>query len=416
MIESGAMFFVSADTTQDTPDKAADDLLRQIEQKAGGTPHYHAVFIFISTQFTEEIETITERLTARLQPDILLGCSAEGVIGSDKEIESVPAISVVAAHLPGVEITPFALQPGSSDWHQMLLDADKFCQVVDLPADTRLVVLLSDQFSTPIDDVLFSFNSCYPGIPVVGGMSSGALRVHGNALLVNKTVTREGAVGVAFSGALSVDVIVSQGCRPIWRPFRVEAARRNEIYSLEGRAPLAWIQDLIPTLPEEDRALLQNGIFVGRAIQHRDREEAPGAAAEPLGRGDFLISGLVGIDQENGAIAISDSVMEGETIQFHLRDALTAQEDLEMMLIPQMFRPPAGGGLLFACNGRGRRLYDYPNGDISIIQQNFEHLNLAGFFCAGEIGPVGGQNFLHGHSLSLAIFRPLGEDKSASAL
>ena len=398
---SDPMVFVSADATHSTADGVVDALLAQVMEARAG---FDAVFTFISSQFTQDMERISDRLSASLSPGVLLGCTAEGVIGNEQEIEAGPAISLVAARLPGVRLTPFALQRGSSDWHRTLLDADKFCHAVEIPQDTQLIVLLSDPFSTPIDDVLHSFNNWYPGIPIVGGMASGSLRPNGNALLVNRQITQEGTVGVALSGGLSVDVIVSQGCRPIWRPFRVTAAHRNEIYSLEERSPLGWIQDLIPTLSEEDRLLLQNGLFVGRAIKRGGQAGVP--PPEQLGRGDFLIRGLVGINQENGAIAISDSVLDGEMIQFHLRYALTAQEDLEMMLIPQMFRQPPSGGLLFACNGRGTRLYDHPNGDISIIRNNLENLNLAGFFCAGEIGPVRGKNFLHGHSISLALFRP----------
>ena len=395
------MVFISADATHNTADGVIDSLLAQVGEVTSG---FDVAFTFISSQFTQDTALITERLSASLEPGVLLGCTAEGVIGNEQEIEAKPAISLLAARLPGVKLTPFALQRGSGDWHRVLLDADKFCQAVEIPQDTQLIVLLSDPFSTPIDDVLHSFNNWYPGIPIVGGMASGSLRPNGNALMVNKQTTQEGTVGVALSGALSVDVIVSQGCRPIWRPFKVTAAHRNEIHSLEDRSPLAWIQDLIPTLSEEDRLLLQNGLFVGRAIKRGGEADLPTPGL--LGRGDFLIRGLVGINQENGAIAISDSVLDGEIIQFHLRDALTAQEDLEMMLIPQMFRQPPSGGLLFACNGRGTRLYDHPNGDISIIQNNFENLNLAGFFCAGEIGPVGSKNFLHGHSICMALFRP----------
>jgi small ligand-binding sensory domain FIST len=282
-------------------------------------------------------------------------------------------------------------------WPKLLLDAEEFRRAVAAPLDTRLFLLLGDPFSTPMDDLLEAFNEHFPGIPVVGGMASGALRPEGNTLWIGENITHEGAVGIAFAGAFEADVVVSQGCRPIWRPFKVDSAHRNVIFNLEGRPPLAWIQDLIPELSEEDRLLLQNGLFVGRSIK-------PGQ--ETLGRGDFLIRGVIGIDQQSGAIAIGDSIMEGETVQFHVRDALAATEDLEMMLIPQAFRLPPSGALLFSCNGRGLRLYDRPNGDISVVQANLQDTHLAGFFCAGEIGPIGGTNFLHGHTASLVIFRP----------
>jgi small ligand-binding sensory domain FIST len=168
------------------------------------------------------------------------------------------------------------------------------------------------------------------------------------------------------------------------------------IYALDDHSPLRWIQDLVPELSIVDRSLLQSGLFVGRALDSQ---------REVLGCGDFLIRGVIGIDQQKGSIAVGGLVEEGEMIQFHLRDAITAKEDLEMMLVPQSFRQPPAGGILFTCNGRGTKLYDHPDGDISVIQDNLSGIPLAGFFCAGEIGPVGSRNFLHGHTASLVLFR-----------
>jgi len=362
----GGMAFASAVTTQERADSAVDDLALQIRTQFGAITESQTidlVIVFLSTHFTQLVREIVGGLRSALNPEVLLGCTTEGVIGREEEIEDSPAITLVAALLPEIELAPFILQAADTDWHKLLLDQEEFRCIVEAPADTRLIIALGDPFSTPMDDVLESFNQCYQGIPVIGGMASGALRPNGNALFLDDQITHEGIVGVALAGALDVDVVVSQGCRPIWRPFKVGSAHRNIIHDLEGRPPLAWLQDLIPELPVEDRALLQKGLFVGRATS---------AELESLGRGDFLIRGVMGIDQRSGAIAIGDSVIEGEVIQFHLRDALTAQEDLEMMLIPQAFREPPKGGLLFSCNGRGLRLYDYPNGDISVIQRSLE--------------------------------------------
>lgn len=398
------MFFISAATTETEAGAAIRALAEQVESQAEERlgdelpPGWiDLAIVFVSAHFTHTIRQVVEGIQAELHPAMMLGCTAEGVVGSEQEIEETPAIALVAAHLPGAQVSPFILQPSDTDWHKLLLDSDEFRRMIGAPQDTRLFILLGDPFSAPMDDVLEAFNVNYGGIPVVGGMASGALRAGGNALWVNEQVIHEGVLGVSISGAVDVDVVVSQGCRPIWRPFKVISAHHNVIFNLEGRPPLAWLQDLIPELSDDDRALLQNGLFVGCSIK-------PGQ--EQLGRGDFIIRGVVGIDQQSGAIAIGDSVMDGETIQFHLRDALTAKEDLEMMLIPQTFRPLPSGALLFLCNGRGTRLYDHPNGDISVIQANLEGTHLAGFFCAGEIGPIGGTNFLHGHTASLVFFRP----------
>jgi small ligand-binding sensory domain FIST len=385
------MRFLSALTTRRDVNGAIDDLVRQV---SGKEPDL--LVVFISADFTHEVRGIVEGLRAAIRPHTLLGCTAEGVVSRDCEVENEPALSMIAGWLPEVELTPIILQASASDWHSFLMSEEEFCCLLGAPEDTHLIMLLGDPFSTPMDDLLASFNKNCPDIPLVGGMASGSLRPQSNALFINDQITHEGVVGVAFSGKVEVDIVVSQGCRPIWRPFKVVTARQNVIFNLEGRPPLAWLQDLIPELSEEDRALLQNGLFVGRSIK---------TDQEVLGRGDFVIRGVMGIDQESGAIAIGDSIMDGQVIQFHLRDAVTAQEDLEMMLIPQMFRQPPSGALLFTCNGRGTRLYDRPNGDISVIQRNIQDTPLAGFFCAGEIGPLGNLNFIHGHTATLVLFR-----------
>jgi len=391
--------FLSAYTVEDDFSNAIRDLAAQIESRRQDWPEggrIDLVVVFLSPHFTGESRAIIQGLLRELAPRALVGCTAEGVICRDQEIEEQSAIALAGAHFPDSQMTPFVLQP--SNWPNLLLDVDEFQRRVGVPSETNFILMFADPFSTPMDDVLVAFNRDYPKVPIAGGMASGALRRYGNALFVDDVVINEGAVGVAISGSFDVDLVVSQGCRPIWRPFRVDRARLNTIYNIEGRSPLEWIEQLTPQLPEEDRDLLKNGLFVGRAIQP-DLEE--------LGRGDFLIRGVIGVDHEDGSIVIGDSIMDGETIQFHLRDAVTAKEDLEMMLVPQAFRQPPSGGLLFSCNGRGTRLYDHPDGDISIIQNAFPGIPVAGFFCAGELGPIGGQNFLHGQTASLALFRSI---------
>lgn len=385
--------FASASSLNPSLPDAVDEVVAQVREGLN-EERPHMALAFLSGDFALEPRQVAKGLLAGLDPRVLIGCTAEGVIAREREIEGLTAITLAAATLPGVEVSPFFLQ--ARNWPSLLLDGEELKRMVDAPNETRLFITLGDPFSSPMDDVLVAFNQNYPGIPMVGGMASAALRPHGNALFINDRVTTEGIVGAALAGALEADVIVSQGCRPIWDPFVVQECRRNLIMNLEGRTPLAWIEELVPKLSEEDRALLQKGLFVGRAVK---------TGRETIGRGDFLIRGVVGVDQESGAIAIGDSVQEGETVQFHIRDALTAREDLEMMLIPQSFREPPEGALLFTCNGRGTRLFDYPDGDVSVINSSLGETPLAGFFCAGEIGPIGGHNFLHGQTASLVLFR-----------
>jgi small ligand-binding sensory domain FIST len=391
------MRFASAITTEREVEEAGRALTGQIEAQMGSHP-LDLALVFLSPHFRVIAADLAAGLQANLNPRLIIGCTAEGVIGREQEVEREPAIALIAAHLPGVELTPFTLQ--SMDWRRTLSQAAGLRQTVAAPDATKLFMLLADPFTTPMDAVLEAFNTYYPDLPIIGGMASGSQRAGGNALLFNDRILNNGAVGVAFAGAFEVDIIVSQGCRPVGQPFTVTGARENVIFSLEGEPPLMRIQELVMGLAPSDRALLQHGLFIGRAV---------GGEREALGRGDFLIRGVMGLDQESGVMVVGDYINEGETVQFHLRDASTAEEDLEMMLAPQLLFDPPCGGFLFSCNGRGTRLYDHPNGDISIIQKVMGGIDLAGFFCAGEIGPIGNKNFLHGHTASLALFRPQAE-------
>lgn len=397
-VREGQMQFSSASTTKPHLEEAVAEIIAQIEgQMQGLTSDF--VQVFLTPHFRIMANALVDKLQAALKPKVLLGCTAESVIDRQHEIEQKPAISLVAAHLPGVELVPFKLQ--AMHWEEMVGTAPAFQQVVGASEETKLFILLGDPFTTPIDQVLTAFNRFYPQRPIIGGLASGSHRAGGNALLYNDQVLKNGAVGVAFSGPLEIDIIVSQGCRPVGQPLTVTKVRENVVLTLEGEPPLIQLQRMINELSAADQALLQHGLFIGRAINSNQKV---------LGRGDFLIRGVMGLDRQNGAMVVGDQIAQGEKIQFHLRDASTAEEDLEMMLTPQMLYEPPTGALLFSCNGRGTRLYDHPDGDISTLRKIVGEINLAGFFCAGEIGPVGGQNFLHGHTASIALFRPLSEE------
>lgn len=386
--------FVSAVTTESLLQDALHRLEAQIRLKLGDKSPDLAVFFF-SPHFREHARQLRDELREILQVEHLIGFSADGVIGSQVEIEQQPAISLLAARLPGVEITPFGLQP--DNWQLLFSDPQVFQQFVHAPEDVRLFLLFGDPFSTPMSELLEAFNRFYPGVPVAGGMASAGMAPGNNTLILNERVSPAGAVGVALSGNLDVDLVVSQGCRPIGKPLTVTAAHKNQVLGLENEPALFQIEYILDELREEEQELLKKGLYIGRAVDPNQ---------ERYGRGDFLIRGVTGVNRHSGAIAIGDTIQAGEVVQFYLRDAVTAREDLEMMLVPQSFREVPVGALLFSCNGRGRRLYEYPDGDISVIKESLGTVTLAGCFCAGEIGPIGGKNFLHGHTAILALIRP----------
>ena len=316
-------------------------------------------------------------------PERVVGCVAETVVGGDREVEGAPAVAVWLASLP---------EPAET-FHMEFLDTSEGGVFAGYRFDRPgPYLLIGDPFSFPADHLLKHMNERLPGTVVMGGMASGGMGPGETRLFLDDRVVDEGAVGVRLPG-VRIRPLVSQGCGPVGNVYTVTRAEGNVIHELGGRPPLQRLQELVETLPPEDRELLSRGLHVGRAIDEYKAE---------LERGDFLIRGVTGVDPQSGALAVGDQIEVGETIQFHVRDSATADEDLRALL--EQEAEPAAGALLFTCNGRGSRLFSVPDHDASLVSKKLGGLPLAGFNCAGEIGPVGGKNFLHGFTASIALF------------
>ncbi len=259
------------------------------------------------------------------------------------------------------------------------------------------VLLLGDPFTFPIDLFLQRMNEDLPGMPVLGGMASGINAAGECKLILDGTVRMEGAVGVLLEGEIGLRWIVSQGCRPIGRHMIVTKAQQNVILELGGHTPLEQMRELWKTLPPDDQALFQRGLHIGRVHNEYQGE---------FQRGDFLVRNVLGLERQTGALIINDQVRVGQTVQFQVRDADSADEDLRALLqldLSAHERGPAGA-LVFSCNGRGTHLFPAPDHDASTIRQEAGPIPLAGFFAQGELGPVGAQNFIHGFTASVAMF------------
>jgi len=354
------------------------------------------VLFFLNAPLVPGVEAIATGLKRRLSPGCLAGVSGGAVLGAGHEFEDGAALTAVAAHLPGVEVKPFILAP--SAWGEAIEDPLEFARHTPGAGRAELVVLFGDPFSLDAEQVLRAFNRNAPGVRLVGGMASAGPRPNANVLVLNDWVAREGGIGIALSGALRVDVVVSQGCRPIGPPLRATQVERNIIFELDGQPALERAEQVLRGLSERERECLKGGLYVGRP-----------ARGEASGRGDYLIRHLLGADRDRGALAVADLVGENERVRLHVRDAGTALEDLELLLAPQEFDSRAEGALLFSCNGRGKSFFGRPDRDIATLQNALGGpVPVAGFFCAGEIGPVGEKNFLHGHTASIAIVRAKG--------
>ncbi len=311
-------------------------------------------------------------------------------------MEQGPALALWLARFSGaVDIAPFHVNlVKTPDGPSLLGWPDALQETVP---ERDVILVLGEPHRFPMDVFLLRLNADHPRLRALGGMASG---VHGPGdarLLLGDQVVSEGAVGVLLRGEVRVRSIVSQGCRPIGRPMVVTRARDNVIAELGGKAPLVQLRHLWEELNSAERRLVEQGLHVGRVIDEYRSD---------FGRGDFLIRNVLGIDEETGAVAITDRVRVGQTIQFQVRDARTADEDLHaLMRLDRAGRNPRGGGaLLFTCNGRGTRLFSEPHHDARVVRGEAGAGPLAGFFAQGEIGPVGGQNFMHGFTASVALF------------
>lgn len=389
---TGLMRWAAFCSRASEPEEAAAEVAAGLSAALEGAAP-DLVLFFLNAPLVPGVEAIATGLKRRLSPGCLAGVSGGAVLGAGHEFEDGAALTAVAARLPGVEVKPFILVP--SAWGEAIEDPLEFARHTPGAERAELVVLFGDPFSLDAERVLRAFNRNAPGVRLVGGMASAGPRPSANVLVLNDWVAREGGIGIALSGALRADVVVSQGCRPIGPPLKVTQVERNIIFELDGQPALERAEQVLRDLSERERECLKGGLYVGRP-----------ARGEASGRGDYLIRHLLGADRDRGALAVADLVGENELVRLHVRDASTALEDLELLLAPQEFDSRAEGALLFSCNGRGKALFGRPDRDIATLQAALGGpVPVAGFFCAGEIGPVGEKNFLHGHTASIAIVR-----------
>ena len=383
--------FAAAMSTEATAVRALQECCDALEAALDGPPDL--IIVFYSHHYGPDIDAIPAQLQERFGPKALLGCTGESLVGNGREVETSPALSLWGARLPGVDVTPLRLGFAKTPEGPSITGFPDSLSG-EWPAGSALL-LLGEPFSFPADWLLERMNEDRPGVPVIGGMASGAHGPKQNRVALGGESFHDGAVAVLLSGPIVVRTVVSQGCRPIGESFVITQAEKQMIQSLGGRPPLEYLQELFGTLSERDRELVNQGLHVGRVINEYQ---------STFGRGDFLIRSVVGVDRQHGGIAAADYFRRGQTVQFHIRDAVTADEDLRELLSRMSgdFRPE--GGLLFTCNGRGSRLFDVADHDASAVQTTWPDLPVAGFFAQGELGPIGDKNFMHGFTASLALF------------
>jgi small ligand-binding sensory domain FIST len=367
----------------------AADAAREAAREAGGTLSAGSAdlaYLFLSPAHLDDAEAAVEAVLDELEPGTLVGCVAEGVVGRDRELEEGPAAAVWAAALPGAEIEAF---------HAVAVDTGDELAIAGFPEldEADLVTLLVDPYTFPAAPLLARLNEENPGLPLVGGLAVAGREAGEQALVVGAQVHPEGAAGVVLRN-VAVRAVVSQGCAPIGRDAVITSAEGNVVYELAGERALERLKGEIASLSQEEQLLAMRGLLAGLVID----ENKP-----TYERGDYLMRGLLGADEESGALAVGEQVRVGQTLRFHVRDARSADRDLHAALDP-VAREACAGALLFTCNGRGTNMFADASHDARVVTEALGSDALAGFFCGGEIGPVGGRSFLHGFTATMAVF------------
>lgn len=390
IVRTPTLRVAAALSKQSDTEAAAHELAGEIQAKLG-TVTSDLAFLFFSGYHVENaglLAAVTQRV---LQPRVLIGCSGEGVIEGVQELETATGVTLLAASLPGVTVEPLHMS-FSSTQDQFRLHKRPSSHSVN-----STFLLFADPFTMPMQEALKLLDEQYPGIPAIGGLAGGGQERGENRLILEGDIHTSGLVGVHLSGPVVIRPVISQGCRLVGERFVVTKAEHNIIHELGGVPAVERLRAIFEELPEAERRQAHQSLHLGIAIdEHRDR----------FGPGDFLVRNLIGADHVTGSLAVGDIVQEGQTVQFHLRDAQSASEEMNKLLAADQatHRRRPLGALMFSCCGRGRGLFGKSHHDAVALANRIGDIPVAGFFAQGEIGPVGGRNFLHGYTASMAIF------------
>jgi small ligand-binding sensory domain FIST len=368
---------------------AVGEVVGQVVEAIGEAPDL--AVLFVSGAFAGATEDVADAVRRLLRPRALLGSTTAAVVALGLELEDRPAIALFAADWSG------RLRTGPDGARTVRFEARRvddgwqLAGTEDVLVDGATLVLLADPFSFPVDGFLDELHERAPGLTVVGGLASAAVGVGGNRLVADAEVTDRGAVGLLLPPGTPVRAVVSQGCRPVGDPLVVTRASANLIDEIAGRPALDRVMETAEAAGPGDRSLMARGLHIGLVVDE---------ARETFGPGDFLIRTVLGADRETRAVAVGADVEVGTTVQFHVRDAASADDDLRLTLADVDGR----AALVFTCTGRGRELFGETDHDAGLVSDHLDGGATAGMFCAGEIGPVGGRSFAHGFSTAVVVF------------
>lgn len=350
-------------------------------------------FLFATADYGPHMSDFLELIQLHAHVPVLVGCSGIGLIGTNREEERTSGFSLLLLHLPNTKVrtVPLPIVHEESE-----VTPEKMRELAGPQADAcRAWIVLANPLTLPVEPWLAAWNAAFPGVPALGGLASGGRR-EDTMFVFHERELVEGGIALGFQGGVEVCTLVSQGCRPVGEPYTITGAEGQLVTSLGSRPAFEVLDTTFGNLPSQDKAVAKDNLFVGLAMSEY---------LEEFKTGDFLVRNLIGGDPQSGVLAVGTTPRVGQTLQFQLRDRASADAELRHLL--QEVRKECAApiaSLLFCCNGRGRHLFGAPNHDAGLVSELLGHLPSAGFFCNGEIGPVGGRNFVHGYTASIALF------------
>lgn len=392
------MTAAAAIATRGTWQNALDEVLERIAKAGERTQSPDLAVLFASTDFALEYDDLLAEVRERTGCRYLIGCSGAGIIGPGREVEDKPAVSLLLLDLPGAELRPVRL---AQEHVEAVANGGTWPDLTGIrPDQVNGWLLFADPYRMDCDALVGGLTEAFPDVPIIGGLASGLQRLQRTFVFLDDRSYADGAVAIAVGGAYTIKTVVSQGAAPIGEPWTVTGAQGHILQTISQRPAYEMLVETFRALPPDEQERAQRNLLLGLAIDEYKTE---------FRRGDFLIRNLMGADPNSGALAIGAHPRIGQTIQFQMRDARAADEDLRELLghlKEELGDAAPAGAILCSCNGRGAGLFGEADHDARTVADYLGPLPLAGFFCNGEIGPIGRRNFLHGFTASLAVFVP----------
>jgi small ligand-binding sensory domain FIST len=315
-------------------------------------------FLYVSDAFAGEVDAILAYFRGATGVAHWTGSVGVGVCGGGTEYLEEPALAVMLGEFDPADFSMLPLLRTPAD-----VDA--------LPhGGAYLAVVHGDLANGRIQDLI---------VRLSGRLASGFV----------DGVVRGGLSGVLFGERVKLATRLTQGISPLGPRHIVTAADKNIVGSLDHRPALDVMKEEMGDVLAQDLRRAAGHIFVGLPVQGSDT-------------GDYLVRNILGVDPQNGLVAIGEHVKPGDALMFCRRDRHSATDDLQRML--DAIRGQIGGvirgGLYFSCLGRGRNMFGAPNRELGLIRNTLGEFPLVGFFANGEIS----HNRLYGYTGVLTLF------------